>query len=78
MFKQNYQKKNLENNLAIKHLFVQSLFLARIFIGKQFYVMGKILYWESRDMTSRLGSVVTFLNDLGRVTSLFQVSGPQK
>lgn len=69
MFKQNYQKKKiLESNLAIKHLFVQSLFLAKIFIGKQFYVMGKILYWESRDMNSRLGSVVTFLNDLGQVT----------
>ena len=36
------KKRKLENNLAIKHLFAQSLFLAKVFIGKQFYVMGEI------------------------------------
>ena len=53
-------KKTLKNNLAIKYLSAQNLLLANIFIGEEFDVMGKALYWELRAMNSSLGSVVIF------------------
>lgn len=61
------KKKKLENNLAIKYLFTQNLLLANIVIGKEFDVMGKTLYWETRAMNSRLWSVIIFWMTLDKL-----------
>lgn len=71
--KKTVKKKKTLKNLAIKYLSAQNLFLATIFIGEEFDVMYKTLYWELRAMSRlnyldpRLGSVVIFWVTLGKL-----------